>query len=366
MRQWFSVAGYLAMFVPLVALIAGHTMGFSWAPVVLFFAVYPVIRLVTGEVGDEQTEWTEAQAKVLGALPVAYAICFVGTYGWVMHELSGAALRSSSENVGFAVGLMVTVALGLCIAHALAHSREVSNRRISSFMMALYGYPFFRAEHMAHHAMPRHVEAGHCPAVGESMMGFALRRLWTVPKEAIEWSAGVMARSERRRLVDSLWFWCAVSVASLVAMTWAGGMYGAVVFLVVAIGVQLINSFVGYIQHWGLGVDNGVQGGIRTQVGWEDRCRMQALTTLNLSLHQHHHERPSTPYFRLQPTNAGPLLPAGYGIMLLIGLVPPLWRKSMLPRLDAWKNDPLSQIGAGKGLYCVRVTRPLQRAETTQ
>jgi alkane 1-monooxygenase len=366
MGHWFSVAGYLAMFVPLLTLIAGHAVGFSWAPVVLFFAVYPVIRLVTGEVGETQREWTELGAKVLGALPIAYAICFVATYAWVMHVLSEAELKSISEKVGFALGLMVTVALASCVAHALAHSRQKSERRLGSFMMALYGYPFFRAEHMAHHAMPRHVEAGHCPAVEESMMGFALRRLWKVPKEAIEWSAGVMARSERQSMMDSIWFGCAVSAASLVALTWAGGLYGAVVFMVVAIGLQMINSFVGYLQHWGLGIDNGVQGGVRVQVGWEDRCRMQALTTLNLSLHQHHHERPSTPYFRLEPRRAGPLLPGGYGIMLLIGFVPPLWRKSMLPRLEAWKNDPHGQVGAGNALYCVSVTKQMQRAETSQ
>jgi alkane 1-monooxygenase len=366
MRQWLSVASYLAMFIPIVVMIAGHEMGFSWAQVVMFFVVFPVIRVVTGEVGAAQPEWTEAGAKVLDALPVAYAVVFVGTYAWVLQALSEAGLKSSSDNVGFVLGLLVTVALGLCVAHALAHSRERRERRLGSFMMALYGYPFFRAEHMAHHAMPRHVEAGHCPGVSESMIGFALRRLWRVPKEAIDWSTGMMARSERQQVLDSMWFLYAVSAASLVAMTWAGGAYGAAVFLVVALGVQMLNSFVAYIQHWGLGIDNGIDGGIRAQVGWEDRCRMQALTTLNLSLHQHHHERPSIPYFRLEQTTNGPLLPAGYGVMVLIGLVPPLWRKSMLPRLEAWKKDPLGQEGAGRGLYCVRVTKQLQRAETSQ
>lgn len=366
MRQWLSVASYLAMFVPILVLIGGHLTGYEWAPVLLFFVIYPLTRMVVGDVSDAQPEWTEKASKVLGAMPVAYGFCFVGTYFWVLNELSKGDLRSTADNAGFAVGILVAAALGACVSHTLVHSRKMGDRRLGSLMLALYGYPFFRAEHMAHHAMPRHVEAGHCPTLKESMWWFALRRLWTVPIEAMEWSRGVMGRAEKPQMVDSVWFWCGVSCCSFAAMCWVGGVYGAVNFLVFAVGLPMLNSFIVYIQHWGLGVDNGQPGGIRTQVGWEDKCRMQALTTLNLSLHQHHHERPNAAYFRLEPAKRGPVLPAGYGVMVLIGLFPPLWRKAMLPRLEGWKNDPMGQEGAGKGLYCVRVARPLQRAETSQ
>ena len=366
MRQWFSAASYLAMFVPLLVLIAGHSAGYEWSPVVLFFVIYPLTRLVTGEVRDEQPEWTEAAAKALGAMPVVYALCFIGTYLWALKELGRGDLRSTADNIGFTAGILVAAALGGCVSHTLVHSRKLGEQRLGSLMLALYGCPFFRAEHMAHHAMPRHVEAGHCPTVDESMFWFALRRLWAVPKEALEWSCGVMGRTGKTSVVDSVWFWCAVSLCSFAAMTWVGGTRGAVNFLVFAVGLAMLNSFIVYIQHWGLGVDNGQPGGIRAQVGWEDRCRLQALTTLNLSLHQHHHERPSAAYFRLRPKERGPVLPAGYAVMVLIGLFPPLWRRSMLPRLEGWKNDPLGQEGAGNGLYCVRATSGSKRAETDQ
>ena len=363
MKQWLNVAGYLAMFVPMVVLMGGHAVGFEWAPVVLFFMVYPVVRLITGEVNETQPEWSESESRALGALPVVYGVCFVGVYLWALNEFSGAEALSTSDNVGFTVGLLISAALGACVSHTLVHSRSVGGKRLGSLMLALYGYPFFRAEHMAHHAMPRHVEAGHCPTVKESMWWFAIRRLWTVPIEAIEWSAGVQART-RASVMDSVWFWCGVSCASFAAMTWAGGAYGAVSFIVFAVGLPMLNSFIVYIQHWGLGVDNGEPGGIRMQVGWEDRCRMQALTTLNLSLHQHHHERPNDAYFRLKPSKRGPVLPAGYGVMVLIGMIPPLWRWSMLPRLEGWKKDPLSQEGAGNSLYCVRVSGSARKAES--
>ncbi len=353
MKQWLGVAGYLAMFLPVVVLVAGHTIGFEWAPVVLFFGVYPLIRLLTGEVKDKQPLWTEAASRTLAAMPVVYAACFLGVYAWVLHEFAAADGRSTADNVGFTVSIVVTVALGSCVSHALVHCRGAIQRRLGSLMMALYGYPFFRAEHMAHHAMPRHVDAAHCPRVHESMWWFAIRRLWKVPMEAMDWSRGVQARAGHTNVIDSLGFWCGVSVASLAAMTWAGGWYGAISFVVFAVLLPMLNSFVAYIQHWGLGVDNGQPGGIRKQVGWEDRCRMQALTTLNLSLHQHHHERPNDAYFRLEPSDRGPVLPAGYSVMVLIALVPPLWRRLMMPRLEGWKTKPLVQKGAGKGLYCV-------------
>jgi alkane 1-monooxygenase len=365
MKQWFSVAGYLAMFVPLVVLVVGHTVGFEWAPVVLFLGIYPLVRVITGEVKESQPEWTEAASRALAAMPVVYAVCFLGVYAWVLCEFAGAHARSTADNVGFTVGIVVTAALGACVSHTLVHSRSVMHKRLGSLMLALYGYPFFRAEHMAHHAMPRHVEAGHCPTVKESVWWFAIRRLWTVPVEAMEWSRGVQARAREASVLDSLWLWCAISVASFAAMTWASGLYGAVSFIVFSVVLPMLNSFIVYIQHWGLGVDNGQPGGVRVQVGWEDRCRMQALTTLNLSLHQHHHERPNDAYFRLQPSERGPVLPAGYGVMVLIAMVPPLWRRSMLPRLESWKSAPLGQLGAGNGLYCLRVNGPTKKAEAT-
>ncbi|WP_232081253.1 hypothetical protein [Variovorax sp. WDL1] len=58
--------------------------------------------------------------------------------------------------------------------------------------------------------------------------------------------------------------------------------------------------------------------------------------TLNHAYHGHHHVRPSLPYFRLGGFANSPRLPASYPVMLLTAMIPPLFKRTMRRRLDAW------------------------------
>ena len=50
-----------------------------------------------------------------------------------------------------------------------------------------------------------------------------------------------------------------------------------------------------------------------------------------------HHAHASRPYFALRHLDDSPQLPAGYSSMLLVALVPPLWRHVMDARVDGWR-----------------------------
>lgn len=355
MNQILNATGYLAVFVPLLVMVAGHILGFEWGPVVMFFGVFVVIRLLTGDKSIEQPEWSELLSKMLDRLPVLYTVCFLGMYAWVLGALMHSVPISLGDKVGFVLGLVVTWGMGSCVAHELVHRRSRGLQRLGSLLLALAGYPFFASEHLAHHAMPRNVEQAHCPKVTESIWSYALRRFILTPKEALDWSMGIQARSKNASWIDTVWFWCAVSSGSFAAMVAAGGVFGGVVFLCLAVGVPTLMNFVVYMQHWGLGLDNGTGGSMRDQLGWEDGCRFQYWVTLGVSFHNRHHEKQSIPYYRLKKSQGAPLLPGGYAIMLLIALVPPLWRKVMVPRLNGWISDPMSQQGAGRSMYCFKM-----------
>lgn len=357
MEQMMRASGFLAIFVPLVVMGVGHSTGFEWAPVFMFFVIFPVVRLVAGETAGERVVWTERMARALELLPLVYASVFLGFYGWVLFELASWRPGSAGDGVGFVLGMLVTGGLSSCVSHELIHRRQKLFKRAGNMILALVGYPFFAGEHLAHHGLPRSVDTGHCPGVNESVWEFAARRLLLAPAEAIKWSTAVQARSNNQSGFDSVWFWCGVSCASAVLMTLAGGWFGLVLFVSLAVGVPTLMNFVVYVQHWGLGIDNGTGGAVRDQVGWEDGCRYQFWTTLGLSMHNEHHQKPSTPYYRLGPSPGKPVLPGGYGIMLLIAMVPPLWRKVMLPRLANWKSDPMSQQGAGRAVLCFKQVR---------
>ena len=63
---------------------------------------------------------------------------------------------------------------------------------------------------------------------------------------------------------------------------------------------------------------------------------MSTTVLYNLTRHSDHHAEGSKPFWRLRPLPEAPMLPTGYMGMILLALVPPLYRRAMAPRLRAW------------------------------
>ncbi|WP_374602530.1 hypothetical protein [Niveibacterium sp.] len=53
--------------------------------------------------------------------------------------------------------------------------------------------------------------------------------------------------------------------------------------------------------------------------------------------HSDHHAHAARRYQILRHMAAAPQLPAGYAALVLLALVPPLWRRVMDPRVAAWR-----------------------------
>jgi alkane 1-monooxygenase len=60
---------------------------------------------------------------------------------------------------------------------------------------------------------------------------------------------------------------------------------------------------------------------------------------INLARHADHHLTASKRYQVLHTIDAAPQLPAGYPLMILLALVPPLWRRVMDPRVAEWERS---------------------------
>jgi fatty acid desaturase len=147
------------------------------------------------------------------------------------------------------------------------------------------------------------------------------------------------------------------SVASTAVMWFLfasfAGTAGAVVYGLAAAGVWWAMQAIAFVQHWGLGSDS-IESAGHEHLGWEDRCQLQAWLTLGICYHQSHHREPTTPFYRLQPMPGSPRMPAGYVVLLLASMWPPVWRALMLRVLEDWKRDPTRELNIGRGLICFR------------
>ena len=98
---------------------------------------------------------------------------------------------------------------------------------------------------------------------------------------------------------------------------------------------------VNYIEHYGM---------LRAQItasryervnplhSWNSSFLVSNLLLFQLQRHSDHHAYAARPYQVLRHFEESPQLPAGYPLMVLTALVPPLWFKIMDNRLEDWKK----------------------------
>ena len=130
-------------------------------------------------------------------------------------------------------------------------------------------------------------------------------------------------------------------------------MDGLAVYLGAALGVHFGIQLITYLQHWALGDDT--VSVTHSQAAWENDCQFQAWITLSISFHQGHHEAAHRPYYLVGLAKDSPRAPAGYVLLMLVCMVPPLWRQLMQPAIEHWRAQPLMPTSAGRRLTCFAI-----------
>jgi alkane 1-monooxygenase len=134
-----------------------------------------------------------------------------------------------------------------------------------------------------------------------------------------------------------------VIAAPLAIATALGLAFGAaaVAFFVVqaAVAVTLLEQ-VNYLEHYGLVRRRRADGRYETVTprhSWNSSQRLSNWFLFNLQRHSHHHAQVTRHYQELLHVADAPQLPTGYAGMIVVALLPPLWRRIMDPRLLAWR-----------------------------
>lgn len=349
-RQWLAAGGYLSIFIAPCLLAVGIEAD---RPLLAFGAVmvfYPLARVVFGEVGEEPVIWMEGISTFLHCLPRAYATCLPIAIFWVPLADGDASSRDAHFLVSTGLSLWATLLLSTCVAHELIHRQSDADARLGRWLAAMAGYPLLGIEHLVHHLRAGDVRRAEWPAAEESVWAFVARRQCLVLRAAIDVALGRSGSERARRaLIES----CGVTTLCFAVFAGAMGSSGAVLYAATAIGVAFAYHAINYVQHWGLGGEQSAAVGPHT-LAWEDSCRFQVWVTLNISCHQAHHRDARRPYYLLTLERGSPRQPAGYLILLLLSLVPPLWQRLMTPVLEAWRRDPTPTAPRGRRLTCFR------------
>jgi alkane 1-monooxygenase len=246
------------------------------------------------------------------------------------------------------LGLFIGAA-GTNVAHELVHRTNSLVAQIAGRWLLAFSFDTtFSIEHV--HGHHRHVCTPVDPATarrGEHPLAFAVRSTIGGNLSALRIETERLRRkglgvwSPANRVITGQ----LMSLTLLVAAWWIGGWGGVALFVAAGVQGKLYLELVNFIEHYGLVRIAG--GRIEPRHAWNTYHRISSGLLYNLPRHSHHHMFAAKPFWTLEVEPEGPTYPHGYMTMILISLVPPLWRRTVDPLLAEWDTSYASEAERG-------------------
>jgi alkane 1-monooxygenase len=324
---------------------------FWWFTPVLTFAVIPVLDRVVGEDADNPPDsalaWLEHDRLYRWAtylyLPNQYGSLLLACWLWAG---GGWLTMSPVDKLGLAVTVGIIGGIAINTAHELGHKRAPAEKRLSKVALAQTCYGHFFIEHnRGHHSRVATVEDPASARFGESLYRFVprsvaggVRSAWRIESERF----ARLARSRWTLRNDVLNAWSLSLGLFAVLATWFGITVLPWLIGQAVIGFCLLEA-VNYLEHYGLRrqkLPDGRYERVRAAHSWNSNTIVANVFLFHLQRHSDHHTHPLRRYQTLRHADEAPQLPGGYATMLVLAMIPPLWRRTMDWRvLDHYGGD---------------------------
>jgi alkane 1-monooxygenase len=322
-------------------------LGGAWTflPLLVVYGVLPLAdgspnpRNPTADAERDLSSNPWFRAIIWGWVPVQASLL-----AWVLATAASGRL-SSLELLGLTLSTGVTTGgMGITFAHELIHRSGRTERWLGHVLLAMVGYMHFAIEHV--HGHHRHVGTPRDPAtarLGEPSYAFIARSVTGGVRSAWTIETARLGRQKRQSWSPyNRMLWYAAVQAALVGLVYGiAGRAGVLLFAgQAAVAVSLL-EIINYIEHYGLfrrEIAPGRYERVEACHSWNSSHRVSNWVLINLARHADHHLTASKRYPVLRTLDEAPQLPAGYSAMILLALVPPLWRRVMDPRVVAWRQ----------------------------
>jgi alkane 1-monooxygenase len=350
-------AWLLGLFIPTLpftawALVHATGLGVFWfyGPM-LVFVVFPPLDLALGmdarNPPDDVIKWLEQDRYYRWCtylyLPIQYAGLVFACWLWSHGHLG------TIDSIGLALTVAMVSGIAINTAHELGHKRAALERWLSRVALAQSAYGHFFIEHnRGHHVRVATPEDPASARLGESFYAFLPRTVYGSLRSAWE-----LEGVRLRRLGASLW-----SPRNDILTAWAMTvvLYAALVAgfgLVVLpyLAIQAVIGFsllevVNYLEHYGLlrqKREDGRYERTRPEHSWNSNSAASNVLLYHLQRHSDHHANPIRRYQALRHVDEAPQLPTGYAGMILLAIIPPVWRRVMDHRVLAHYEGDLGR-----------------------
>ncbi len=315
---------------------------------ILIFGIFPLLDLAIGSDArnppEDALKWLERDRYYRWCtylyLPIQYAGLIAACWLWSRGGLS------TLDDIGLALTVGMVSGVAINTAHELGHKRASLERWLSRVALAQSGYGHFFIEHnRGHHVRVATPEDPASSRLGESFFAFLPRTVTGSLRSAWE-----LERTRLRRLdaavigprndILSAWAMTVVLLGALIAV------FGAAVLpyllLQAVVGFSLL-EVVNYLEHYGLlrrRREDGRYERTRPEHSWNSNSAASNILLYHLQRHSDHHANPVRRYQALRHVEEAPQLPTGYAGMIVLALLPPVWRRVMDHRvLEHYQGD---------------------------
>jgi alkane 1-monooxygenase len=329
---------FLIIFVPAALAVLGLYLGGAWTflTAAFVFGLIPLLDLLVGRNEhnpDPERPPSLALHRLVAQAAAPALVALVVWASWVVthRQLTPLELVGLTLSVGICTG-----GIGITVAHELIHKASWLDRRLGQLLLLNVGYMHFYIEHLiGHHGRVATPDDPASARLGESFYRFYPRTLFG------SWlSAWKIERERAARLKLPIWrnqmVWFVALPVGYGGLLAIFGWQAFPFFLAqCVVGFSLL-ELVNYLEHYGLqreALPNGRYERVTIMHSWSTPQRLTNYFLLNLQRHADHHVNAAKPYPVLLHIDGAPELPTGYAGMVLLALVPPLFRRVMDPRV---------------------------------
>ena len=354
---------YLIAMVPLalppLLLAAGQATDlvnlFAWGVPVVVFGIIPVLDLLLGKDAlnpDEEADVPQMNSEAFYRfITLGWVVGFAALLVWSMLQLAS-GMFSVAGGIGWIFSVGIVGGLGINVAHELIHKDGKLETRAGGFLLSLVCYAGFKVEHLrGHHVHVSTPEDASSSRYNQSLYNFLpqayLRNFlnaWKLEAQRLE-RKGQKAFSWRNELI----WWYSLSALALAGFTLAFGWLGAVFFLAQSFIALNLLEIVNYLEHYGLHrrkLDNGHYERTTPEHSWNSNYFLTNVFLFHLQRHSDHHAYAKRRYQVLRHHEVAPQLPAGYATMIVLATIPPLWKRIMNPRVEAYYQGEEHQLAS--------------------
>ncbi len=343
---------YLTIFTgPAIGVFSLWYTGFwPWVLPLYVYLVVPLLEFILPQNAQNFTESQEHQAKdssfydwvLYSMVPLQYGLLVLFLYGistqdLLWHELLGRIIT-------FGISCVV---LGINVGHELGHRTKPHERFLAKCLLLSGQYMHFIIEHnRGHH---KNVATPLDPASarkGETVYGFWFRSItgsyvsaWRLELKRLK------AKNLSLFSIHNEMIHFTILQPLLVATIYLSfGGKATLCYCASALLGILFFETVNYLEHYGLTrrkKENGVYERVQPIHSWNSNHILGRAILFEVTRHSDHHFMASRKYQILRHFEEAPQLPAGYPVMVLCALVPPVWFKVMHQHMDRIKEKRL-------------------------